>query len=173
MWRREVITDRVARTSPGRGLVVTAAIGVAVLSLLAGCVRSSGLPATPATKSIDGGGKTDPAPVLKRLPGLAQPQDIRWASGTFGDPRNPGPSTYWIDALVILAPADVAGWQALATDPAVPPADVAAPVAATLPPGAWRGSPALDAALKPLAGWSAHGYLAEGKDLLLVTAMGE
>ncbi len=174
MRRRDVISDRGLRTPRGRRLVVTAAIGVAVASGLAGCVgASSSSPAAPATKRIDGGLKTDAAPVLKRLTGLVQPQGIRWASGTFGDPRNPGPSTYWIDALVTLAPADAARWQALATDSVVLPADVAAPVTAILPAGAWRGSAELDAALKPVAGWSAHGYLAEGGGTLLVTAMGE
>lgn len=39
-------------------------------------------------------------PLTKRFSVLADPREVQWMSGTYGNPRNPGPSTYWIDAVI-------------------------------------------------------------------------
>lgn len=45
-------------------------------------------------------------PLTKRFPQLSDAASATWMSGTMGDPRVPGPSTYWIDAIVELPVAE-------------------------------------------------------------------
>lgn len=47
--------------------------------------------------------RTDLEPLTKRFPALDTPEQVRWLSGTYGDGRAPGPSTYWIDAVITLS----------------------------------------------------------------------
>lgn len=167
------MSDRRATTSRRTVVrIVTVAAVAASATLLTGCPAGED-PAPAATKRIDGALRTDPAPVLRRLPGLPTPQAVTWASGVFGDLRNPGPSTYWIDAIVTLREADAARLRALATQPKQPPADLAEPIAPLVPAGALRGSDELDAALAPATGWGAQAYLVDRTPTLLVTAVGE
>ncbi len=157
---------------PALGRACVAAL-VASAVLLGGCRSTDPTPLPAATKRLDGGLRSDPAPVLQRLPGLPQPRTISWASGVFGDPRNPGPSTYWIDAVVTLAAPDAARLAPMATEPRPAPTDLASPVAALLPAGDLLGSASLDAAASPVTGWGARVYLVEGTSTLLITAVGE
>ncbi|MBL8931216.1 MAG: hypothetical protein JNL54_13940 [Kineosporiaceae bacterium] len=157
---------------PALGRACVAAL-VASAVLLGGCRSTDPAPLPAATKHLDGGLRSDPAPVLQRLPGLPQPRTISWASGVFGDPRNPGPSTYWIDAVVTLAAPDAARLAPMATEPRPAPTDLASPVAALLPAGDLLGSASLDAAASPVTGWGARVYLVEGTSTLLITAVGE
>jgi len=48
-------------------------------------------------------------PLTSRFPQLSDAEAATWMSGTMGDPRVPGPSTYWIDAIVELPEAKHAG----------------------------------------------------------------
>ncbi len=48
--------------------------------------------------------RTDLEPLTKRFSALGGPVSATWMSGTMGDARVPGPSTYWLDAIVELAP---------------------------------------------------------------------
>ncbi|QNE35470.1 hypothetical protein [Leifsonia shinshuensis] len=45
-------------------------------------------------------------PVTTRFPQLVTAESASWMSGTLGDSRAPGPSTYWIDAIVELSEAE-------------------------------------------------------------------
>ncbi|MGH3924653.1 MAG: hypothetical protein ACRDTT_17630, partial [Pseudonocardiaceae bacterium] len=57
---------------------------------------------TEAQKSGSGELRTDEEPLTKRFSVLEAPLEVRWMSGTYGSSRNPGPSTYWIDAVITL-----------------------------------------------------------------------
>ena len=72
-----------------------------------------------------------------------------------------------------VGPGTLAARMALlANDPAALDGDGEAPVAEILAAGAWRGSRELDAGLKAVAGWNAHGYLAKGKGILQMMDLG-
>ncbi len=127
-----------------------------------------------AEKSGTGQMRTDAEPLLKRFPLLGRPLATQWMSGTLGDARVPGPSTYWIDAIVDL-PADHAAWlrqtYGLSTASAQPHTPAPAPevTAGLLPvlgPGPWQGSRELDAAFSQ-QGFVARAYL-QGHRLVLV-----
>lgn len=128
-------------------------------------------PAPIAQKNGTGELRSDPAPLLKRFPLLGRPARVQWMSGTTGDARVPGPSTYWIDALVQLQPEDAARLRRLHQ----PQADAALPevvegLRPLLPAGPWSRSAALDAALSQ-QGFVARAFLSG--DHLVLTALGQ
>ena len=67
------------------------------------CIRDR--TATIHKNAPSGGLRTDSDPLTKRYAVLGTPRGVTWVSGTVGDERVPGPSTYWIDAVVVLAVA--------------------------------------------------------------------
>ena len=58
--------------------------------------------AQPADKQGDGKLREEASPLTSRFPALGTPIKVRWMSGTLG--TSPGPSTYWIDAVVWVTP---------------------------------------------------------------------
>ena len=72
--------------------------GIALLLVLTGC---AGEPA-PAEKAGSGEVRHDLEPLTERFEQLGEPEEATWLSGTMGDERAPGPSLYWIDAVVVL-----------------------------------------------------------------------
>lgn len=130
-------------------------------------------PASQAPKTGSDELRTDPGPLLQRFPLLGRPLSTKWMSGTTGDPRVPGPSTYWIDAIVVLNPEQAETLrrqyplQPAAADevPGVVPA-----MHPLLPAGPWQTSAALDAALSQ-QGFSGRAHLS-GNHLVLV-ALGQ
>lgn len=52
-------------------------------------------------KTVDRSEMTDSAPVLDRTRGLPDDARFLWFSGTLGGDA-PGPSTYWLDAMVTM-----------------------------------------------------------------------
>lgn len=80
---------------------------LAALLALAGCAGGSGERSpSEATKRVDERGtRTDLDPLTARFPDLGDLVSATWQSGTLGDDRTaPGPSTYWIDAVVTVEP---------------------------------------------------------------------
>lgn len=90
-----------------------------------------------AAKHSDQGLRTDLEPLTKRFSQLTSASEATWMSGTFGDGRVPGPTTYWIDAVVTLPPDVYAALTALAVDlaPTAEPPDVMPELLPFLPPG--------------------------------------
>lgn len=134
--------------------------------------------AEPPAKQIDERGmRTDSEPLTSRFPAIGEPLDVRWQSGTLGDDRVPGPSSYWIDAVITLDPA--AG-DALRDEgdpksdgtPANLSAELTQDIAALVPAGTLTRSDALDAALAT-DGWTVDAWLIEGEDVLVVSAVGQ
>lgn len=143
---------------------------VAMVWAMTGCAAP--LPPFPpsptiATKSGDGVVHHDLAPLATRVPALATATAVTWTSGTMGDGRAPGPSTYWIDAVVTLDQVQADHVRSGLTLAPVSRPTLAAPVDGAVPAGPLLGSDELNRRYAP-DNWSATAYLtAEGSTLIL------
>lgn len=161
------------RTRTARYAAPVAAVVAAVG--LAACSGASPAPAPTATihkNAPSGGLRTDSDPLTKRYAVLGTPRGVTWVSGTVGDERVPGPSTYWIDAVVVLAPSTAADLRSRGGDLSSRTVDVRPDLATVLPSGGLVGSDALDAALSP-AGWRTTAGLATDGRTLVFTSVGQ
>ncbi len=122
------------------------------------------------TRSIDEGQvRTDRDPTASRFPELGSFVEARWMGGRLGDDRVPGPSTYFIEAVVTLAPADVERLRtAHGFQPTTPPQ---IPGALRGPSGPWSSSPELDAELGP-QGWVSRVWVDLPAGVAYVSARG-
>ncbi len=114
--------------------------------------------------------RTDPEPLRKRFPKLGPTFDAQWMSGQYGDARAPGPTTYWIDAVIVL-PEDLAArltteHQPVETTETPTVVDGLRP---RLPAGPLLTSTALNAAFAPDEG-STRAYLDRATDTLVLVA---
>lgn len=148
-------------------IVVVVAVVVSVVS----CAGTS--TGEPAVKSGAGELRTDLEPLLKRFPVLSGAEQAYWMSGRFGDPRVPGPSVYWIDAVITLPPGraeELRAGYAPARTSTTP--DVVAGLRDRLPPGPFLNGAALDEAFAH-GSWRASAYLDERSGQLVLVAAGE
>lgn len=128
-------------------------------------------PAMP-TKSGTGELRTDLEPLAKRFPLLSgMAEKAEWMSGTLGDDRVPGPSTYWIDAVVTLPAATVAEIGGGAGERGATPSVVEG-LRDRLPGGPYLTGDALDDAFS--AGkWATTAYLAKEANTVVLVATGQ
>lgn len=140
----------------------------ALALLLAGCATTSSAPA--ARGPAEGPVRTDAAPLIKRFPALGEPQKVAWQSGRFGDSRAPGPSTYWIDAVVEVD-AETARTLRQAAPQTRPAPEVTEDLRPSVPASTWRGGDALDGMLSH-DDWSVEAVVSDGTTVVL-TAVGE
>lgn len=154
-----------------------AAVLVVGALLTAGCVPGRAPDPPPPTTAVaekqgDGRLRTDLDPLTSRFAELGTPVRASWMSGTMGSDRVPGPSTYWIDAVVEVTPEVMA--ELAATKPAVTSErpDVVARVAEAIPAGTLRTSPELNA-LFASERWWVDTYLVEGANTVVLVAKGE
>lgn len=142
---------------------------IAVLAvLLAGCGEAP----RPAAKSGTGALRTDVEPLTKRFSALGTPERVRWMSGTFGSDRAPGPSTYWIDAVITLPQSkidELKSAHAPQATGATP--DVVDGLRAELPAGTFLTGDRLDQAFAHDT-WGAKAYLAADNGTLVLVATG-
>jgi hypothetical protein len=127
----------------------------------------------PAEKSGSGQLRTDTEPLTRRFSVLNAPARVRWMSGTYGSPRNPGPSIYWIDAVITLDAATAA--ELVSTHSPAPTSDVPEVVGGMrehLPPGPFHVSRTLDDAFTE-GRWSASAYLDPQASTLVLLATGD
>jgi hypothetical protein len=127
---------------------------------------------TPA-KNGTGELRRDLGPLVKRWPVLDGATAATWLSGTRGNPDVPGPSTYWIDAVVTLDPATLRELDALAG--LTPTSDTPAVVddlVDDLPTGELLTGSALDAAFR-VGDWRATAYLSRDTGSVVLVALGE
>lgn len=126
-----------------------------------------------AQKNGSGERRTDIEPLTSRFSALGTPESAIWMSGTYGDPDVPGPSTYWIDAVVQLAPATARELRRdYAPQPTDETPDVVDGIGADLPDGPLLTSDRLDAAFTE-GRFSAVAYLAPDSDSVVLVALGE
>jgi hypothetical protein len=148
---------------------IVGGVGVVVAALV-GLVWVSGLGEVAYPEKVVAGDlRTDVEPLISRWPVLGDPVEVSWMGGTLGESRAPGPSTFWIDAVLALEPELTDTW--VATYPLVPahdPPDLVEGVAGHQPSGPLLRADELDAAFSG-DGWWTRVYLApEDRRLVLV-----
>lgn len=124
-----------------------------------------------ATKTGTGDVRTDLEPLTKRFSALGQPVSATWMSGTLGG-EAPGPSTYWIDAVVEVTPETAATLRAASPEPTTETPDVEDGVRPALPSGELLRSTSLDA-LFAQGSFRAKAYLAADSDTVVLVALGQ
>lgn len=162
---------RVGRGRAGSWLRILLVVLVGVL--LTGCSLLPGGSGTEGedvpVKNVDERGmRTELEPLTKRFPALGQPVSAQWESGTLGDDRGPGPTSYWIDAVVELDPQVANTMRLDAQPPSGQRPDLTPDVAAEVPDGRLAAVPDLDH-----DGWDAQAWLVEGTDTLVLSARGQ
>lgn len=134
------------------------------VALAAGVLLLAGCSSPVAEKSGTGELRSDLEPLTARFELLADAPSAVWASGTYGDGRAPGPSTYWIDAVVTLDDATEAQLRALDLEASETPS-LTEPV--TAPDGTWLSDDALDELFSP-AGYVTDAWLSADEPLLIL-----
>jgi hypothetical protein len=124
-----------------------------------------------ATKTGTGDVRTDLDPLTKRFDALGRPVSATWMSGTLGGDA-PGPSTYWIDAVVTVTPETAATLRATSPEPTTETPAVEDGVRSALPTGQLLRSTALDA-LFAQGSFRAKAYLAADSDTVVLVALGQ
>jgi hypothetical protein len=124
-----------------------------------------------ATKTGTGDVRTDLDPLTKRFDALGRPVSATWMSGTLGGDA-PGPSTYWIDAVVTVTPETAATLRATSPEPTTETPAVEDGVRSALPSGQLLRSTALDA-LFAQGSFRAKAYLAADSDTVVLVALGQ
>lgn len=122
-------------------------------------------------KSGTGELRTDLEPLTKRFPLLTAAEKAEWMSGTLGDDRVPGPSTYWIDAIVTL-PASTLTEIDRGTQENTAPPEVVEGLRAHLPEGPYLTGQSLDNAFTTET-WSATAYRVKNTNVVVLVARGQ
>lgn len=123
-------------------------------------------------KQIDGGLRHELEPLTERIPVLTDAEAAIWVSGTLGDDRAPGPSSYWIDALVDLDEATCAALAGLKALPATLPTDIHEEILPHVPQIVFSTSSELDAFFSH-EGWQTHAFVAMGEPRVLLLIQGQ
>lgn len=139
----------------GRGLMtrrhaLTAAITMMTSACLVitGCIKSDETYQQEKRDRIEAAPlRTDLEPIASRWPQLGDIQQAHWVGGILTDERVPGPNTHFIEAVVVLTPAEMTRL----TDqyqyaPGPPPPDPPASLLPYLPEGTWLNDEEADQA---------------------------
>lgn len=175
-----------------RGVALVVAVGVLALGVLAlvvlavGCSSETNQADPVVTNAIEGGQtlsvaekngtgelRTDLEPLTSRFTAIGTPVAASWMSGTTGDDRVPGPSTYWIDAIITL---DAQTAKSLRNDFSAEVVEDVPPVVdglvADLPDGPWLTSRALGQHTDG-GGLGGLAFVARDSDELVIVKVGE
>jgi hypothetical protein len=152
-------------------------IMVTVLATLAGCATADstrpGTAVSVPTKAGDGVVRHDLEPLISRIPALAGIEAATWSSGTLGDARAPGPSTYWIDAIVTLSPQAADELRSsLSLNLASGSPNVASQLSGALPSGELMTGPGLNEKFSA-GSWHIVAHLQSHGEVLVLEAVGE
>ena len=123
-------------------------------------------------KQGDGVVRKELEPLAQRLPKLAGATSASWTSGTLGDSRVPGPSLYWIDAVVALDDATCAAARGISADEAELPDDLQDAIRSRAPEGLFVASKQLDQFFSD-GTWHAKAWLAVGEPTVVLAITGE
>lgn len=126
-----------------------------------------------AAKTGTGEVRHDLDPLASRIPALTDVDEATWLSGTLGDPGVPGPSLYWIDAVVTL-PEGAADRlrDSLELTPAGSAPEVVEALASSVPPGDLLVGAGLDDAFST-DGWRSTVFLEADGERLVLAAVGQ
>jgi len=126
----------------------------------------------PAAERNEGGPvRTDLAPLTRRFPALGDPMAAHWQSGTLGDARAPGPTSYWIDAIVQVRPDTATALRERAAAQPCPTPEVAEALAGRVPEGQWVGGEGLDRAFAS-GGFAGRAYVNSDTDTVVLVVQG-
>jgi hypothetical protein len=148
---------------------------VAALALTVTGCQSDDTTGTDMTSAIDSAElRTDREPIADRFPRLGAFVDAHWVGGRLGDDRVPGPSTYFIEAVVTLSPDDLAR---LSNEYAFGPAPTAPQPPSSLAPflatgGSWSTSTELESGFGP-PDWVSEVFVRLDDGVAYVSARGE
>ncbi|MFC0623127.1 hypothetical protein [Kribbella deserti] len=95
-----------------------------------------------------------------------------WQAGVLGDQRVPGPSSYWIDAIVTLQPETARTLRKSGVVTTAVPAITAA-LRSALPSGPWQTGADLDRVVSGTSGYACRAYLAKDTDVIVLIAEGD
>lgn len=157
--------------------IASALVSVALMAMVAACAPTAPTETSPgrteATASRQGSElRTDLDPLTKRFTAIGAPVSASWYSGTMGDDRAPGPTTYWIDAVIVLTPETTAELEDLQGSTSTSQPAVVAELQDAIPQGAVTSSPELNAALSE-DGWYVTAWLIPSANTLVISALGE
>jgi hypothetical protein len=156
--------------------VATAVLAGVLAACSSGSGDTSGAGRTPersAAKNGTGERRTDLEPLVSRIPALSPATEATWLSGTLGDPTVPGPSVYWIDAVVTLPDETAHQLRAsLELGQTSEVTEVVADLEASLPEGELLAGTGLDQVFSD-DGWRSTAYLEAEGDRLVLVAVGE
>ncbi|MFC9996374.1 hypothetical protein [Nocardia sp. NPDC127526] len=157
-------------TTPKRAVLV--AVHLAALSVL-GC-SATPFDSTPAAgTSAAEDPRSDPEPLRQYFPIIGAPVAVSWLGRDNSGGRAPGPSIYWIDAVVELQPDTAAALRTrYAPSESASPPDLPEVLRNRVPAGTYVTGTEFDAALGGAAEWggSATGYLHTTRPVLVFTA---
>ncbi|TLF93669.1 hypothetical protein FEK35_29280 [Nocardia cyriacigeorgica] len=116
--------------------------------------------------------RTDTAPLVKYFPAIGNPESAQWVTWNNASERVPGPTIYWIEAVIRLTPADADRLRNTYNPaPTTVSPELKSQVQQDVPPGRYIAGPELDRALRsgPEWGGNATGYLQEGAPILVLS----
>lgn len=116
--------------------------------------------------------RTDTQPLTSRFPAIGAPVSATWVTWNNADPRVPGPTTYWIDAVITLQPQTARALADLEPAAQAPLPEIADEIRAAVSDGPFVTGAALNNALST-PGWAATGYLDDARNLLVLSATGD
>jgi hypothetical protein len=148
--------------------------------VLAGCgagedtSRSQGTPTATVTAHARPSGevRTDLAPIKRRFAALGTPERASWQAGILGDVRVPGPSSYWIDAVVTLQPESARTLRKSGTATTTAAPVITAALRSALPSGPWLTGDDLNRVVSGTYGYACRAYLAKDTDVIVLIAEG-
>ncbi len=130
-------------------------------------------PSEGTTTNQYGDTRTDIAPLVKYFPAIGNPESAQWVTWNNASERAPGPTIYWIEAVIRLTPADADRLRnTYNPTPAAASPELKSQVRHAVPPGRYLSGPDLDRALRSGSEWggNATGYLQEGTTTLVLSA---
>lgn len=158
----------------GWGRIIRLGVALAFALAVVGCQSADTTGSDMADAIETAEVRTDRQPIADRFPQLGSFVDTHWVGGRLGDDWVPGPSTYFIEAVVTLSPDDVArlesGYEFTPAPTAPqPPASLAPFVGGSSP---WSSSRVLDSSFGP-SDWVSHVFVRLDDGVAYVSARGE
>ncbi len=167
--------DPCPRRTQRRLLQVLGAAVVLAMSVSPAACRSAH-EATPAATPLQANHiRHDLDPLTKRFPAIGNPTEATWMSGSLGDSserpaRVPGPSVYWIEAIITLQPETADALQTkYAPSPTGEP-QLNENLRSEMPPGPFLTSKAMDKALSN-TDWRSTTYFASDSNTLIIKSV--
>jgi hypothetical protein len=153
--------------------IINHGIALALVLTMTAC-QSNDMTGSDMASAIDSAEvRTDREPIADRFPQLGSFVDAHWVGGRLGDEQMPGPSTYFIEAVVTLDPDDLARLTERYDFTRSPAPRSPASLAPFVEGGStWSTSAELDSGVGP-SDWSSNVFVRLDDGVAYVSARGE